>query len=119
MQHTTHARPEPLTVPWELKPMSSARTGAEALPDGRMRFWIKHDLLKGVTPAMLAWWFSNLEGDVDIEGRLLNRRGRHGSNTTSRRSAASRTSSPTSTAGRSASSRLRPLPEEVTRASLR
>jgi hypothetical protein len=38
-----------------------------------MKFWIKHDLLKGVTPAMLAWWFSNLEGDVDIEGQLLSR----------------------------------------------
>jgi hypothetical protein len=73
MQYTKDALPEPLTVPWELKPVSSARSGAEALADGRMKFWIKHDLLKGVTPAMLAWWFSNLEGDVDIEGRLLNR----------------------------------------------
>jgi hypothetical protein len=73
MPHTKHALPEPLTVPWEHKPVSSARSGAEGLPDGRTKFWIKHDLAKGVTPAMLVWWFSNLEGDVDIEGRLLNR----------------------------------------------
>lgn len=65
--------PEPLSVPWELKPISSARAGSEVLDDGRMKFWIKHDVVRGVTPAMLVWWFQNLEGDVEVEGRMLNR----------------------------------------------
>ncbi len=65
--------PEPLSLPWELKPVSSASAGSEVLPDGRLKFWIKHDVIKGVTPAMLAWWFSHLEGDVEVEGQMLNR----------------------------------------------
>jgi hypothetical protein len=64
--------PEPLSLPWELKPVSSAQSGIETLADGRRKFWIKEDL-KGITPTMLVWWFSHLEGDVEIEGRWLNR----------------------------------------------
>ncbi|MFL5936209.1 MAG: DAPG hydrolase family protein [Gaiellaceae bacterium] len=67
------ALPQPLSLPWELKPVSSARAGSEVLEDGRLKFWIKHDTIKGVTPAMLVWWFSNLEGDVEVDGRMLNR----------------------------------------------
>jgi len=65
--------PPPLSVPWELKPISSAMVGSETLPGGRKRYWVKHRVLKGVTPPMLVWWFGHLEGDVEIEGRLLNR----------------------------------------------
>jgi hypothetical protein len=45
----------------------------ERLADGRMRFWVKHEVLNGVTPAMLVWWFRHLEGSVQIDGRALNR----------------------------------------------
>jgi hypothetical protein len=38
-----------------------------------MRFWIRHEIVKGVSPRMLAWWFSNLEGDMTIAGRRYNR----------------------------------------------
>lgn len=65
--------PQPVPLPWGLKPMGSARYGIDALPDGRTRFWIRHELLRGVTPAMLAWWFANLEGDVVVQGRRINR----------------------------------------------
>ena len=66
--------PEPLSVPWELRPASSAQSGVETLADGRKRYWVKHEVLKGVTPHMLAWWFANFaEGGVEIDGRLLNR----------------------------------------------
>jgi DAPG hydrolase PhiG domain len=65
--------PPALSVPWDPKPVSSASAGSETLPDGRKRYWVKHDVLKGVTPTMLVWWFRHLEGDVEIEGRLLNR----------------------------------------------
>lgn len=65
--------PEPLALPWGLKPMGSARYGIDTLRDGRTRYWIRHGVLAGVTPRMLAWWFSHLEGDVMVEGRPVNR----------------------------------------------
>jgi hypothetical protein len=64
---------EPVVLPWGLKPLGSADFGAERLPDGRLSYWIRHDVLKGVTPRMLVWWFSHLEGDVLIAGRRINR----------------------------------------------
>lgn len=70
----THARPpEPLRLPWALKPLGSALYGIEQRPDGRLCYWIRHDVIKGITPRMLVWWFSHLEGDVEIEGRRINR----------------------------------------------
>lgn len=73
--HARRARdlPPPLDIPWNPKPLSSARTGREVLPDGRVKFWIVHDIIKGVTPAMLAWWFAHLEGDIEIGGKRHNR----------------------------------------------
>jgi len=64
---------EPLRLPWEFKPVSSATAGVETLTDGRKKFWIKHDVLKNVTPRMLAWWFGHMEGDVEIQGRRFPR----------------------------------------------
>jgi hypothetical protein len=54
----------PIVVPWSLKPVESAQHGMEQLPDGRRRYHIRHDVLRGVTPAMLVWWFQHLEGDM-------------------------------------------------------
>ncbi|MDP1739985.1 MAG: hypothetical protein Q8R06_13485 [Polaromonas sp.] len=65
--------PEPVPLPWGLKPMGSAQFGQDRLSDGRMRLWIRHEVVKGVTPRMLAWWFANLEGDVIVQGRPVNR----------------------------------------------
>jgi hypothetical protein len=65
--------PEPLQVSWPFKPVSSARAGVEILNDGRKRYWIKHDVLRNVTPRMLAWWFGHMEGDVEIQGRRFSR----------------------------------------------
>ena len=66
--------PEPLQVPWPLKPASSAQSGVETFGDGRKRYWVKHDVIKGVTPRMLAWWFGHFaEGEVEIQGRRLDR----------------------------------------------
>jgi len=65
--------PRPVPLPWGLKPLGSARYGADTLADGRSRFWIRHEVVKGVTPRMLAWWFANLEGDVVVQGRRINR----------------------------------------------
>lgn len=60
--------PAPLEVPWTMKPVASAESGVEQLDDGRLRAWIRHDLLAGVSPAMLDWWFRHLEGDMLLEG---------------------------------------------------
>ena len=69
-----HAKPaEPLALPWALKPLGSAQYGVESLDEGRLRYWIRHDIVRGVTPAMLAWWFAHLEGDVEIGGRRIDR----------------------------------------------
>jgi hypothetical protein len=65
--------PEPLRLRWPLKRASSASAGVDTLDDGRKKYWIKHDVLKSVTPQMLAWWFGHLEGDVQIQGRRFAR----------------------------------------------
>jgi hypothetical protein len=45
----------------------------EWLKDSRLRFSIRHDVLRGVTPAMLVWWLQHLEGEMDVEGARQNR----------------------------------------------
>ncbi len=66
------ALPPPLSVPWQLKLVSSAKSGFKTLPDGRRCFWVD-EFLKGVTPKMLVWWFSHIDGEMEIEGRLISR----------------------------------------------
>ncbi|MBX3637059.1 MAG: hypothetical protein KF683_16950 [Rubrivivax sp.] len=63
----------PLNIPWKPKPLHSAVSGVEVLPDGRMHCWIEHEVLRGVAPRMLAWWFANLEGPMVYAGRRLPR----------------------------------------------
>ena len=45
----------PRPINWEMKPLSSAETGVKTLADGRLELTIRHDVLKGVTPAMLGY----------------------------------------------------------------
>jgi hypothetical protein len=65
--------PEPLNIRWTCKSIETARSGFEILADGRTHCWIEHEVIRGVTPQMLVWWFKHLEGDIDYEGRRLNR----------------------------------------------
>jgi len=65
--------PEPLPIEWLRKPVESALSGVEILGDGRVHCWIEHEVVRGVTPEMLVWWFSHLEGDVEIDGQKYNR----------------------------------------------
>ena len=53
-----------------MKDLSSAETEFRTLDDGRLYLRIRHDLLRGVTPRMLVWWFSNLEGNIELDGRV-------------------------------------------------
>lgn len=65
--------PEPLAIDWVCKPVASARSGLRMLDDGRLQCWIEHEVIRGVTPAMLVWWFGHLEGDMLYQGRRLSR----------------------------------------------
>ncbi|MGQ0656130.1 MAG: DAPG hydrolase family protein [Betaproteobacteria bacterium] len=53
-----------------MKDLASAETEFRTLDDGRLYLRIRHDVLRGVTPRMLVWWFSNLEGDIELDGRV-------------------------------------------------
>lgn len=65
--------PEPLTVPWSMKPLSSARTEVVEHRDGRVSYSIEHDVLRGVTPAMLVWWLNHMDGTVEVGGAQVPR----------------------------------------------
>jgi hypothetical protein len=51
---------EPLLIPRICKPVDSARSGIDILADGRNHCWIEHQVIEGVTPKMLVWWFNAL-----------------------------------------------------------
>jgi hypothetical protein len=63
----------PRPVRWAMKPLSSARTEESVLADGRVRLHIQHDLLRGVTPPMLVWWWRNMDGEYDLGGQKFHR----------------------------------------------
>ncbi len=65
--------PVPLDIPWVCKSLDSAKWGVEVLSDGRLHCWIEHELVRGVTPTMLNWWFRHLEGDMLYAGQVLPR----------------------------------------------
>lgn len=68
-----HPLPPPLDIPWRCKPVDSARTRISVLDDGRLHLEIWHELVRGVTPEMLLWWFRNLEGDMPYAGGVYPR----------------------------------------------
>jgi len=61
--------PPPRPIPWKMKDVSTAETEFRVLDDGRLYLRICHEVLHGVTPRMLVWWFSHLEGEIDLVGR--------------------------------------------------
>lgn len=60
--------PAPIPVPFPLKPIESAETRLRVLDDGRLLLWIRHEVLRGVTPEMLVWWFQHLDSEFELEG---------------------------------------------------
>jgi hypothetical protein len=65
--------PPPRHLPWPLKPLSSAETSLGYDECGRMVMRIRHDLLRGISPAMIDWWFRNIGGDMDVDGVRMSR----------------------------------------------
>ena len=56
-----------------MKPVASARTTQVNLPNGQLELKIEHDTIRGVTPAMLRWWFENLGKDMTFAGQTYPR----------------------------------------------
>ena len=65
--------PPPLDVDYPLKPVSSAATTVEVLGDGRTRYAIEHELLRGVSPAMIIWFLNHMEDLVELGGKRVQR----------------------------------------------
>jgi hypothetical protein len=63
--------PEPLDVEFRPRPLSSANVTAGRMSDGRFQIRIAHALIEGVTPAMLRWWISMLDQQVEWKGRTV------------------------------------------------
>jgi len=73
MKKVNLSLPAKLGISWTPKKVSNAESGREVLSDGRVKYWIRHEVLKGITTEMLVWWFKHLEGDILHEGNLYNR----------------------------------------------
>ena len=56
-----------------MKPVSSARTTQSILRTGQLLLTIEHDTIRGVTPAMLRWWFENLGQTMTLNGQTFPR----------------------------------------------
>lgn len=65
--------PAPLPGSWALKPLRSARTGLTRLRNGQLELTIKHEVIRGVTPEMLAWWFCHIDGTMEYGGHTVSR----------------------------------------------
>jgi hypothetical protein len=63
--------PAPRELAWPLKLLESAQTSLTYDEFGRMVMRIQHDVLKGISPGMVAWWFGHIGGEM--EGKRLNR----------------------------------------------
>ncbi|MGE0808022.1 MAG: hypothetical protein AB7L76_20955, partial [Burkholderiaceae bacterium] len=59
--------------PGPLKSLSSAKTSQTVLPSGVLVLTIEHDVVRGVTPEMLLWWFENLSDTMEHEGAVYPR----------------------------------------------
>ena len=63
--------PEPLEVEYldRMKDVSTAETEFSTLPGGQRQLTIRHEVIEGVTPEMILWWFHNFPTrTVTIEG---------------------------------------------------
>jgi hypothetical protein len=52
-----------------MKPMRSARTAIRRLTHGSFELTIEHELVRGVTPEMLEWWFRHLGEAMIYQGQ--------------------------------------------------
>lgn len=58
---------------WKMKPLDSAKTEFVIDNDRVYRLHIEHDILHGVSPKMLLWWFKNIGGEMTYQGKVYNK----------------------------------------------
>jgi hypothetical protein len=56
-----------------LKALESAQTSFSKLSNGQLLLTIQHEIVRGVTPKMLRWWFEHLSDPMTYEGRPYSR----------------------------------------------
>ena len=64
--------PPPLDIEW---PMTAWQDADLELRYERahMILTIEHEIVRGVTPAMLDWWFRHIGGEMEVDGRRYSR----------------------------------------------
>ena len=68
--HPSYTLPPPRPVDWTMKSIESDKTSLTVTPRATIECVIEHALLKGVTPAMLEWWFKHFpEGTMMYKGK--------------------------------------------------
>lgn len=65
--------PQARAFNWIMKTTESAVTSLTIDKYGALHMYIEHDIIKGVTPKMLEWWFKHIGGDMEYEGRVYNK----------------------------------------------
>ena len=56
-----------------MKSAASAKTTQSILPSGQLLLTIEHDVIRGVSPPMLRWWFENLGQSMTFRGQTYPR----------------------------------------------
>jgi hypothetical protein len=56
-----------------MKSISTAKTSQSKLATGQLLLTIEHDVIRGVTPPMLRWWFENLGKTMSHRGTVYPR----------------------------------------------
>ncbi|QMU28143.1 hypothetical protein [Adhaeribacter radiodurans] len=65
--------PNPREFGWNMKTLDSAHTKFNILPFGSFELCIQHDTIRNVTPVMLEWWFKNIKGIMDYQGKTYSK----------------------------------------------
>jgi hypothetical protein len=66
-------KPAPLPIDWKIKPVTSAQTKINVLANRQFELTITHDIIQGVTPQMLHWWFCHIDETMEIAGQTYPR----------------------------------------------
>jgi hypothetical protein len=58
---------------WKMKSLNTAITGYSKNKNGVIHLHIEHSIIKGVMPEMLEWWFRNIGGEMEYQGKKYQR----------------------------------------------
>lgn len=58
---------------WNMKSLGSAKTSFSIDNNNVFHLTIEHDIIYGVTPKMLCWWFHNIGGEMNYQGKTYPR----------------------------------------------